>query len=129
MNLLDYENLCSAIFEIDPKIRYVAVYHKSGHRLSGGIRDDLEPLLPPEELTKSAIHTIMRWETRNVLSTFIGQGKYSMAEYEKIKRMTFPLNQAALLLVSTEVTANHSLIISKILDILTENFSYQKILS
>lgn len=120
---MDYESLCSAVFEIDPKIRYVAVYHKSGHQLSGGVRDDLVPLLPPEELTRSALHTIMRWETRKLLFSFIGQGKYSMAEYEKIKRLTFPLNQSALLLVSTEVTVNHNVVISKILDIIAENFS------
>jgi hypothetical protein len=120
---LDYDTLCSLIFEIDPKIRYVAVYHKSGHQLCGGMRDGLEPLLPPEELTRSAIHTIMRWETRQLLSSFIGQGKYSMAEYEKIKRITFPMNQTALLLVSTDVTANHNIIISRVLDIIAQNFS------
>ncbi|MBM3903584.1 MAG: hypothetical protein FJ357_00350 [Thaumarchaeota archaeon] len=114
----DYENLCETIFEIDPKIRYVAIYHKSGHKLCGGIRADLDPLLPSEEITKSAMHSIMRWETRGALATFIGQGKYSLAEYEKIKRMTFPLNQAELLLVSTEIDVNHDLIISKILDVL-----------
>lgn len=114
----DSENLCDTIFEIDPKIRYVAIYHKSGHKLCGGMRDGLEPLLPPEELTKSAIHTIMRWENRSTLATFIGHGKYSMAEYEKIKRITIPLNQTELLLISTEVNANHNLIISKALDLL-----------
>jgi hypothetical protein len=114
----DYENLCDVIFEIDPKIRYAAVYHKSGHKLCGGMRGDLEPLLPPEELTKSAMHTILRWDARNVLLPFIGKGKYSMAEYEKIKRMTFPLNQTELLLVSTEIDVNHNLIISKILNII-----------
>ncbi|MGQ0605517.1 MAG: DUF6659 family protein [Candidatus Nitrosotenuis sp.] len=114
----DYDNLCDTVFEIDPKIRYVAIYHKSGHKICGGMRDDLEPLLPPEELTTSAMHTIMRWETRSALATFIGQGKYSMAEYEKIKRMTFPINQAELLLVSTEINTSHNLIISKILDLL-----------
>jgi hypothetical protein len=119
---LDYDTLCSAVFEIDPKIRYAAVYHKSGHQLCGGMRDGLEALLPPEELTRSAIQTIMRWNTRQLLSSFIGQGKYSMAEYEKIKRMTFPLNETALLLVSTDVTANHNIIISRILDIIGENF-------
>ncbi len=118
----DYENLCETLFEIDPKIRYVAIYHKSGHCMCGGMRDGLEALLPPEELTKSAIQTILRWETRNALSTFIGKGRYSMAEYEKIKRITIPLNQAELLLISTEINANHNLIISKVLNILTENF-------
>jgi hypothetical protein len=42
-----------------------------------------------------------------------------MAEYEKIKRITFPLEQSHLLLVTTEVDADHDKIIRDILPMLT----------
>lgn len=38
-----------------------------------------------------------------------------MAEYEKIKRITFPLGMDHVMLVTTEVTANHMEIINNIL--------------
>jgi hypothetical protein len=38
-----------------------------------------------------------------------------MAEYEKIKRITFPLDPDHLLLVTTEVDADHTKIIENIL--------------
>jgi hypothetical protein len=38
-----------------------------------------------------------------------------MAEYEKIKRITVPLEQNHLLLVTTEVNADHNKIIENIL--------------
>ena len=41
-----------------------------------------------------------------------------MAEYEKIKRITIPLEDAHLLLVSTEVEADHGKIINNILKLL-----------
>lgn len=115
---MDHEGLCTTVFKIDPEIRFVAIYHKSGHMLCGGMRDGLEPYLPREEMTRSAMHTIMRWETRSILFPFIGEGKYSMTEYDKIKRLTFPLNRSELLLVATEVTANHNFIIDRIIGII-----------
>ena len=42
-----------------------------------------------------------------------------MSEYEKIKRITFPLEEYHLLLVTTEVDADHNKIISDILPMLT----------
>ena len=40
-----------------------------------------------------------------------------MAEYEKIKRITVPLGNDHLLLVTTEVEANHTQIIQDILNL------------
>ncbi len=46
-----------------------------------------------------------------------GYGKYSMTEYEKIKRITIPLKGEHLLLVTTEIRADHVKIIRAILDL------------
>ena len=47
-----------------------------------------------------------------------GKGKYAMAEYEKIKRITFPLENSHLLLITTDVKADHEKIITSILSLL-----------
>ena len=47
-------------------------------------------------------------------------GKYAMAEYEKIKRVTVPLDNEHLLLVTTEVDVDHGKIISSILKLVQE---------
>ena len=47
------------------------------------------------------------------------KGNMQWTEYEKIKRITFPLEGNHLLLVTTEVDADHNKIISNILSILT----------
>lgn len=52
--------------------------------LCGEMRDGLESYLPREEMTRSAMHVIMRWETRSISFPFIGEGKYSMTEYDKL---------------------------------------------
>jgi hypothetical protein len=55
------------------------------------------------------------WALRNSLATKVGRGKYAMAEYEKIKRITFPLDLDHLLLVTTEADTEHMKVIDSIL--------------
>ena len=42
------------------------------------------------------------------------KGKYVLAEYEKIKRITIPLNYKHLLYMTTEVECDHSRLIDRI---------------
>ncbi len=51
---------------------------------------------------------------RSAISHKIGKGKYVLAEYEKIKRITLPFGESYLLYIRTEVDANHSKILDKI---------------
>ena len=115
---MDYIKFCSSIFEIDPKIRAVLIYNTSGELLAGGMRPGVESYLPREEITKSTLSAVSRWKRREELSHFLGPGKYSLTEFEKVKRITFPLKTSALLMISTEVEANHDMIIQKILEFL-----------
>lgn len=108
---------------MDVNIRCVSVYHKSGQLLCGGMRNGLEPYLPREERSRAAKHAIMRWETRKMLFPFIGTGKYSFTEYEKVKRVAFPLNQSILLLITIENWVDHNVIIDKIKDTVYRNFN------
>ena len=118
MKVMDYSKLCSLILGIDLSIRGVFVYHHNTELLAGGMRDDIQSYLPREEITKSIHNTISRWKTRESLYPFLGVGKYSVTEYEKVKRITFPLNAYALLVVSIEVEVNHDVIIDKILQLI-----------
>ena len=62
------------------------------------------------------MQALARWALRNALSPKVGKGRYAMAEYEKVKRITIPLDDNShLLLVTTEVNADHDIIIDKVL--------------
>ena len=115
---MNYSKLCSLILGIEPQIRGVFVYHHSGELLAGGMHNGVESYLPREEITKSIHNTISRWQTRESLYPFLGIGKYSITKYEKVKRITFPLNTHAILVVSMEVEADHDIIINKILQLI-----------
>jgi len=64
-------------------------------------------LLSPEESKKSLEMAVNAWKSRNELAGKIGKGKYVLAEYEKIKRITLPLGEDHILYITTEPNADH----------------------
>lgn len=115
---MDYAKLCKQILEMDPKIRFAGVCDESGEIKFGGQREGLVNLLTAEETKKSNLQALARWGLRNSLASKVGRGKYAMAEYEKIKRITAPLDSDHLLLVTTEVNADHQSIIKNVLELI-----------
>src|SRR3972149_9219729 len=117
---MDYTKLCKEILDLDPKIRFAGVCDESGEIKFGGQREGLDNLLTAEETKRSNLQALARWGLRNSLSSKVGKGKYAMAEYEKIKRITAPLDNDHLLLVTTEVDADHQNIIGKVLNLVQQ---------
>ena len=115
---MDYENLCKGILALDTKIRFAGVCDETGEIKYGGQRDGLANLLTAEETKRSNLQALARWGLRNSLASKVGKGKYAMAEYEKIKRITAPLDNDHLLLVTTEVDADHQNVIAKVLKLI-----------
>jgi len=112
---MDYNALCKQILNFDQKIRFAGVCDETGEIKYGGQREGTTNLLSPGESQKSMLQAMGRWGLRDSLAPKIGKGKYAMAEYEKIKRITFPLDENHLLLVTTEVAADHMRIIDSVL--------------
>ena len=119
---MDYDNLCKDVMDIDAKIRFAGICDETGEIKYGGQREGIENILSSDETRKSNLQALARWGLRNSLSPKIGRGKYAMAEYERIKRITIPLDDDHLLLITTEVEADHGKIISNILKLLSANF-------
>jgi hypothetical protein len=119
MNKMDYRKLYQDIMKLDPKIRLVTICDVGGRVMYSEHREGVRNLLTLEESKKSLELAVNAWKTRGELSTKIGKGKYVLAEYEKIKRITMPLgdNDSHLLYLTTEPEADHSTIIRGIGDL------------
>jgi hypothetical protein len=115
---MDYGKLCNDILELDQNIRFAGVSDDTGEIRFGGQRQGITNLLSSEETKRSNLQALARWSLRNSLAPKIGKGRYAMAEYERIKRITFPLEDYHLLLITTEVNADHGKIINKVLDMI-----------
>ena len=115
---MDYAKLCKDILDLDPKIRFAGVCDESGETKYGGQREGLANLLTAEETKRSNLQALARWGLRNSLASKVGKGRYAMAEYEKVKRITVPLDNDHLLLITTEVQAYHQNIIGEVLKLI-----------
>ena len=112
---IDYEKIYEDIINIDPTIRLVTICNSNGRVMYSDHREGIKNLLTPEESKESLELAVNAWKTRTKLASKIGKGKYVLAEYEKLKRITMPLgDDNHLLYITTEVQADHSNIIRRI---------------
>src|SRR5919206_1162527 len=121
---MDYKRIYNDIMNIDPKVRLVTICDNDGNIMCSVHREGVKNLLTPEESKKSLELAVNAWKTRSALAPKIGKGKYVLAEYEKIKRITMPLGENHLVYITTEREADHSNIISKTLDIAMQKQDY-----
>ena len=103
--------------DIDFKIRFSMIV-VDGEKQFGGYRFDTVGILDSAELEKSIWYAYERMSGRFSQEHKLGKTKYALAEYENVKRATFPLNQNTLLLVSMEPDSKHDEIITKILNLI-----------
>ncbi len=102
------------IVNIDPRIRLVTICDSKGNVMLSRHRSGVQNLLDKEQSKKSLELAMASWKVRSDISKQIGKGKYVLAEYEKIKRITLPFGENMLLYLTTEVDADHAKILDKI---------------
>ena len=115
---MDSKELYGKIMEIDPKIRFTTITGKDGKIEYTGHREGVSNVLTPDESKKSLQQAVNSWNARNDLSDKIGEGKYVLAEYSKIKRITIPMGSEHLIYLTTDVDADHTKIIDGTLKLL-----------
>jgi hypothetical protein len=111
---MDYKKIYEGIMNFDPKIRLVTICDLDGEIKHSGHRQGVTNLLTPEESKKSLDLAINAWKIRSELAPKLGKGKYVLAEYEKIKRITMPLGDDHVLYITTEIDSDHAGIIDKV---------------
>ena len=114
VKVMDYKRIYEDIMNTDPKIRLVTICDSNGKIMHSDHRQGVQNLLTPEESKKSLELAVNAWKTRSTLAPKIGKGKYVLAEYEKLKRITMPLDDKHLLYLTTEVECDHSALIDRI---------------
>ena len=102
------------IINIDRNIRLVTICDSGGSTMYSRHSEGVKNLLTEEESKKSIAMAMTGWKVRSELSPKIGKGKYVIAEYERIKRITMPFGEDYLLYLTTEPQANHLNIINRV---------------
>ena len=112
--------------EVDSTIRYAAIQNSAGEKISGGFRENITPILNNDELKMMHYYASQRWQTRKNIEHKIGKTKYAMAEYDKLKRITFPINEKYMLMLATEINTDHTSVINKVLELIPHSSNPSK---
>jgi hypothetical protein len=92
---ITFRSLCKQILQAHKSIRFAGVANKFGTKIASEYRKDLVPLLTESQLELSTIESVIRMNTRiweKDVESRLGRPIYSCTLYEKIKRVTFLLD-------------------------------------
>ena len=90
----------------DKNIRFLLVSDMYGNIVNSKHREGQSNFLSGDETKQSLENSVESWKQRKEYAPKIGKGKYAFVEYEKICRITMPLSDERLLLVTTEKNEN-----------------------
>ena len=113
--MLDFENVYANVMQTDSTIRYAVIQNNTGEKICWGFRENISPILNNEEHKMMHYYVSQRWHTRKNIEPKLGNIKYAMTKYDKLKRITFPINEKYMLLLTMETNADHTDIINKVL--------------
>ena len=95
-----FEKLLDQIMNTDKHIRYATVFDLEGKEIQTRIRDGVTPLLNEDETRETLHYAASAWKSRNKFAPKIGKGKFVLAVYENLRRLTLPLGDSHMLLVT-----------------------------
>ena len=97
-----YEKLLNMIMDFNELVRFAAICDKEGTILWHSKRTNVKNIIPLEDTKKTLKRAVNAWQERSKITEKVGRGMYVIAAYEKIKRITIPLDNNNLLFISVD---------------------------
>jgi len=95
-----YEKLLNMLMDFNDAIRFAAVCNSKGEILWHSKRAGIKNIVPLSDTKKTLQRAVGAWQERGKITDIVGRGLYVIAAYEKIKRITIPLDGGNLLFIS-----------------------------
>ncbi len=98
-----YEKLLNMLMEFNSLVRFTAICSKDGDIKWSSQRNNVTNIIPLEDTKASMVRAAESWKARKKLSdNGTGRGMFTITAYEKIKRITIPLDDDHILFISTD---------------------------
>ena len=120
-NKINHKKLLEKIIQSNDIIRFASICDQFGAVKEKLPRDGLSLLLNEYDTDKLVKAGVDSWHYRKQLSNKIGNGQYAMTVYDKIVRLTIPLDDNHILLVSCDNIEKPPKIVDIIKKILDSN--------
>ena len=110
----NYGKLLDEILSLDQNIRYAAIYDGKYH---AKFKDEVMGFFKEEEIKSSFSEAKKKWNLTKQLSFKIGEPRFTMAQYGKINRISFPVGKDGIILVVTELYIDVNKLVDDIIEI------------
>ena len=97
---MNSDQLLQRIMDSNVNIRHSIVSDLDGNVKAVNHREGVTNYLSEDETAASLKRAARAWKARKALKPKLGDGKYAVAAFEKLTRITFPLGENHLLFVS-----------------------------
>ena len=119
---MKHQQLIDTIMDNDKNIRFATICNMIGEIEVTGQSKGIEKFLTPEETKESLEFATKAWiHARKPHFKKIGKGLYTLTAYEKLKRVTVPLEDGFLLLATMDNTSEQNQTIDGILNLVHED--------
>jgi len=109
-----YGQFLDEILGLDQKIKYAAIYDGKYH---AKFKDEVKGFFKEEQIKLSFSETKKQWAFRKQMDFKIGEPRFTMAQYGKINRITFPIGKEGVIVVSTELHMDVNKLVDNIIEI------------
>jgi len=97
---MSLDTILENIMHTDKHVRYATIADIDGNELKTRVREGIEPFLNAQETKDTLNYAAKAWKTRKTFEPKVGKGQYVLAVYEKLRRLTMPLGDKYLLMVT-----------------------------
>jgi hypothetical protein len=117
---IDYGKFFEEIMKLDQNIRFVATYDG---QFNAKFREGVHGYFNDDEIKSFLSKAQKRWDSRKQMSLKVGDPKFAMAQYDKVIRITIPLDNDGVILVTSEIDIDISKLVAGIIEIRNKFFN------
>ena len=99
------------VMHTDKQIRYATIFDNAGKEIMTSIREGVEPFLNEADTKETLSYAANAWKIRRTFEPKVGKGRYVLAVYDKLRRLTMPLGDKYLLMVTWGIEGGSAQII------------------
>ncbi len=111
------QNLVDKILALDENIRFAAIADLDGNMILSKSQEGTNLYLSPESTKDTLRHAATAWKSRMKHVDEIGRGLYTIAVYEKLRRVTMPIADDWILLVTIDNAGGQKQILDELLNL------------
>ena len=105
------DKILENVMHTDKQIRYATIFDNAGNEIMTSIREGVEPFLNEADTKETLHYAANAWKIRRTFEPKVGKGRYVLAVYDKLRRLTMPLGDKYLLMVTWGIEGGSAQII------------------